>query len=178
MARFRDFLDEDAFQTLVARHATKSLAVAVHYCKTQHAAEDAVQEACLKIIRNRRTYRSGMPFSPWYYQVLRNACLDYLRRNKRRDAALREYETLSTPPTSVAADVAVDAGAALDLLAAIHEKERSVLYFKIICGMSFAEVAEALHITEESAKKRAQRGLKKLRTRHEIQRIRELHFFS
>jgi DNA-directed RNA polymerase specialized sigma24 family protein len=41
--------------------------------------------------------------------------------------------------------------------------ERDVLVLRIVEGLPFADVAAALDISEEAAKKRAQRGLSRLR---------------
>jgi len=51
----------------------------------------------------------------------------------------------------------------LVLLEMLAPLERHVLELRVVHSMSFKEVASALDISEEAAKKRAQRGLRKLR---------------
>jgi RNA polymerase sigma factor (sigma-70 family) len=45
-------------------------------------AEDAVQEAFLKIYRGAKTFRGGAAFSTWAFRVMVNTCYDALRRRR------------------------------------------------------------------------------------------------
>src|SRR5919201_6088333 len=49
-------------------------------------AEDALQEALLKGYLGVRDYDPARPFKGWWFAVLRNCCLDLLRRRKARAA--------------------------------------------------------------------------------------------
>jgi RNA polymerase sigma factor (sigma-70 family) len=53
----------------------------------------------------------------------------------------------------------------LDLLDLLPNREKNVLELRVVHSMSFKEIATALEISEEAAKKRAQRGLRRLRQR-------------
>ena len=52
---------------------------------------------------------------------------------------------------------------ARDLLAALPPRDRVVLTLRVLHGLAFRDVAAALGISEEAAKKRAQRALRRLR---------------
>jgi RNA polymerase sigma-70 factor, ECF subfamily len=49
-----------------------------------HDAEDALQEALVAIARSIRRFDGRSAFSTWSYRVATNACLDELRRRRRR----------------------------------------------------------------------------------------------
>ncbi len=159
MERFQRTGDAAAFETVVARCLPPAVGVARQLLGRPALAEDAVQEAMLRVLRCRESYDPSRPFRGWFFAILRNVCVDMLRRDAHqlrltREAAER-YRTASAAPQP-------DGGAA-DLLAVLPRRERDVLALRVLGELSFREVAEALGVSEEAAKKRAQRGLARLR---------------
>ncbi len=159
MRRYQKRLDARAFEALVDRFLERALAAAERVLGERARAEDAVQETFLRIVRSRRDYDPDRPFAPWFFTILRNVCLDARRRRAREAAGLEAMR----PRLASEARAEVAAVDALDLLASLGERERSVLELKIVHGMSFPEIGAALGISEEAAKKRAQRGLRRIR---------------
>ncbi|HEY1434331.1 MAG TPA: sigma-70 family RNA polymerase sigma factor, partial [Thermoanaerobaculia bacterium] len=47
-------------------------------------AEDAVQEAFLKVHRGAARFRGGSSLSTWAHRILVNTCYDAMRRGRRR----------------------------------------------------------------------------------------------
>ena len=160
MRRFQQRLDACAFDEIVCRFISPATAVAGHILADAALAEDAVQEAFLRIIRNRRKYVPGKPFSSWFYTILRNICKDMLRRRNRQARLVREVAARGVGRSSEPVGC-TDAGA--KLLAALPDKPRTVLTLRIVHGLGFGEIAAVLGISEEAAKKRAQRALRRLR---------------
>ncbi len=162
MARFRRFGDTAAFDELVSRHIDRALAVASEILRDRALAEDAVQEAFLHVVRARRQYQPSKPFSAWFYTILRNVCRDLLRRHSRQARLIQEVA--AGAPVSV--DPPSAGGASAErLLEQLPEPERAVLTLRLVCELPLADVAAALGISYEAAKKRAQRGLQRLRER-------------
>ena len=170
MARFRSRLDAAAFDHLAGRFLRPATAVARQILSDRTLAEDAVQEAFLRLIRSRDRYDPAKPFAPWFYAIVRNVSVDLLRRRARYREALDDLAArvpagaAVEPPAGVADGPAVGTGAAA-LLGLLPRGERAVLVLRIVEGMPFREVAAALGLSEEAAKKRAQRGLQRLRDR-------------
>jgi RNA polymerase sigma-70 factor (ECF subfamily) len=121
-------------------------------------AEDAVQDAFIRVIRKRHQYIQSEPFSSWFYAILRNVCIDMLRK-RRRDQKLAGRLCCELSDRTVVKSASRE----LSLLDMLPSRERTVLELRVVHSMSFKEVAVALDISEEAAKKRAQRGLRKLR---------------
>ena len=168
MARFQDRLDTEAFDRLVSRFLSPALAVARQMLCDHSLAEDAVQEAFLRIVRHRARYRRSQPFSSCFYAIVRNVCVDMLRRRARQMAAI---EGLGAEMASATTAAVPDAQAPFDpwqLLGDLPRGERDVLTLRIVHELPFRDVAAALGISEEAAKKRAQRGLRRLRRRAAI----------
>jgi RNA polymerase sigma-70 factor, ECF subfamily len=44
--------------------------------------EDLVQEVFLRILRHRKTFRTGTPFRAWIYQIARNTRIDHFRKSR------------------------------------------------------------------------------------------------
>jgi len=74
MARFQDQGDGEAFEQIVWRFLPPALAAAQEILSDHALAEDAVQEAFLRVIRGRDRYLPSKPFSSWFYTILRNLC--------------------------------------------------------------------------------------------------------
>jgi len=160
MARYKRNLDTEAFDEIVSRFLGPALAVARQMLADTALAEDAVQETFLRVVRHRKQYVSSMPFSNWFYAILRNVCKD-MRRRRRRQTDLMQRYAVGEPTCVNGTDV--DRSDYGRLLAALPKPMRVVLTLRVVYDMSFREVAAALGISEEAAKKRAQRALRRLR---------------
>jgi len=160
MAAYQRRLDERAFETLVGRFMAPALGVARQLVGNAALAEDVVQETFLRLVRRRESYEPSWPFAPWFYAVLRNACTDALRRRAREARALSEAaRELARRHRGIAAP----SGDALELMGTLKADDQAVLALRVVQGLAFREVAAALGISEEAAKKRAQRALRRLR---------------
>jgi len=158
MERFRADLDEAAVEELFHRHSAAGLAVATHFLHDRQRAEDALQEGFLRLVRHRRRYRTGSPFGPWFYTLLRNACRDMIRRAK----VLDEYRARLA--FEQAPEVQSEEGRrVLRMLDRLEPDDRTVITLKVCHSLSCCDVAVALEISVEAAKKRAQRALRRLR---------------
>ena len=159
MVRIQRDLDEKALESLICLYTPKALAVAGQMLSDRVLAEDAVQESFLRVIRKRHQYKPCHAFSVWFFTILRNVCTDILRKRNRETSAIQllalepqhepainDHETFST------------------LCTGLSPAEKSVLTLRIVHDMRFQEISVALGITEEAAKKRAQRALQRLRS--------------
>jgi len=159
MKRFKTALDQTAFEQLVRAYASGAAAVANQILCDRSLAEDAVQEAFVRIIKKRDQYVASDSFSPWFYAILRNVCIDMLRK-RHRDQKLTKQLSNEITGTYSTSKSPLDHTALLDLLGPC---EKSVVELRVVHSMPFKEIAAALDISEEAAKKRAQRGLRRLR---------------
>ena len=160
MVRFQARLDSCAFEQLVSCYMRPAVGVARQILSDRALAEDAIQESFLRVIRKRDQYIPGSPFSCWFYTIVRNVCADMLRKRNRETrrireiAAGRERESVRDNSPQIP-----------ELLNVLARSDRDVLVLRIVHGLGFRDVAAALGISEEAAKKRAQRALRRLRTK-------------
>jgi RNA polymerase sigma-70 factor, ECF subfamily len=84
--------DHDAFAALVAEARPRALAVAVKVLRNPDDAEDAVQDAFLKVWRYLGRFEGRSSFSTWIHRIVMNASLDLLRRQSCRPETHAETE--------------------------------------------------------------------------------------
>ncbi len=159
MVRFQSRFDSYAFDQIVSAYMKPAVGVARRILSDHGLAEDAVQESFLRVIRKRDRYIPGSPFSCWFYTIVRNACVDMLRKGAREKEALKKVTAVrkSDLPQTDLPEIP-------ELLGILARGDQDVLVLRIVHGLGFRDVAAALGISEEAAKKRAQRALGRLRT--------------
>jgi RNA polymerase sigma-70 factor (ECF subfamily) len=160
MMKFKTTLDQAAFAQLIRDYASVAKAVANQILYDRSLAEDAVQETFVRLIEKREQYSLSNRFSPWFHAILRNVCIDMIRKEQRDKKCSRQL--ISEIADNASFESQRDN---LDLLNLLPRREKNVLELRVIHSMPFKEIATALEISEEAAKKRAQRGLRKLRQR-------------
>jgi RNA polymerase sigma-70 factor (ECF subfamily) len=161
MVRFQRRLDIKAFQRIVSEFSAPALAVAQRILSDAILAEDAVQETFLRVFRRRDQFKPTRPFSCWFYAILRNVCRDLLRQRLRHMQAMSQMAEWPAAPDR-------NPGGHLDVQEALDTlpvSEQTVLTFRIVHGLPFCDIAALMGISHEAAKKRAQRGLRRLRQR-------------
>jgi RNA polymerase sigma-70 factor (ECF subfamily) len=145
--------DLEAFEKLYEMHAARLKSIARNLLGNVGDAEDAVQEAFLKIYRGAKTFRGAAAFSTWTYRVLVNTCYDALRRRRSRPAADSLESADGRAP--VAADPSADHPMRLALekaVALLKPSHRAVFLLFAVEGFTHGEIARILGIPEGTSK--------------------------
>ena len=76
--------DNRAFEKLVQRHLPRSVRMAARITGSAAEAEDAVQEAFIRVWKHAAEWESpstaGAQFSTWFYRIVLNLCIDHKRK--------------------------------------------------------------------------------------------------
>lgn len=160
MARFQSTLNPEAMDEIVSRFIHPALNAARQILSDGVLAEDAVQETFLRLVRHPRRYDPRQPFAQWFYSVLRNICRDFLRRQSRHSSGMQR---LGRRPLPGEGPIGGNGEWIQNLLGRLPEEDRLVLLLRLQGSMSFEEIGALLGLSREAAKKRAQRGLRRLR---------------
>ena len=160
MISFCDTLDEAIFSELMNRHYGPAMHIAETRLFDSENAVDAVQEAFIRVVRNRKKY-DGRRFAPWFYAILRNICTDIIRKEMRRK---KKHDAFQVEIPEAAPTTRPDEFDAL--IASLPPSDREALTLRYAADLSFAEIAAHLDCTEAAAKKRVQRALQRLRGSH------------
>ena len=83
----RGAVDEarDRFAELVSKHQRRALRIAYQYLRDAADADEAVQDAFLKVFAHIGSYREAWPFEVWFTRILINGCLDRRKARARRE---------------------------------------------------------------------------------------------
>jgi RNA polymerase sigma-70 factor, ECF subfamily len=83
----RGELDEarDVFAGLVDAHQRRALRIAYQYLRDASEADEAVQDAFVKVFTHIGSYREAWPFEVWFTRILINGCLDRRKARARRE---------------------------------------------------------------------------------------------
>jgi RNA polymerase sigma-70 factor (ECF subfamily) len=162
MERFCDG-DSRALEALFERHAGSVHGFLRRMVRDEALAEDLLQQTFLSVVRSADRYERGARVMPWLLTIAGNAARDALRSHRQRVEVLG-VEPAEEPATDAAPS---DPGARRRIeaaFAALPPQQREAVLLHKVHGLSFAEVAQALGITETAARIRAHRGYEKLRT--------------
>jgi RNA polymerase sigma-70 factor (ECF subfamily) len=101
----RGEMDEarDRFGELVAVHQRRASRIAYQYLRDAGDADEAVQDAFVKVFSHITSYREEWPFEVWFTRILINGCLDRRKARGRRDRWLVDGEASSADEARAAA---------------------------------------------------------------------------
>ena len=156
--------DLHAFESLYRAYWRPLYAFAFRYVRSKEDAEDVTQEVFLRIWRGREHWMPAGPVRNYLYLSVRNAARD---RMARVVVAERWRMRQAAPATETQPDVASAELAAMveQALAELPAKRAAVCRLRLIDGLSYAQIAERLGITEKTVETQLARGLKSLRDR-------------
>jgi RNA polymerase sigma-70 factor (ECF subfamily) len=128
------------------------------------AAEDVTALAFERAYRRRRTFdRRRGEERAWLFGIARNAALDELRRRGRLARLAADPEDLEAVPVQDEADIALRRTTVRTALGSLPPRERELVALKFHGGLSNAELASVLGISESNAGTLLYRTMEKLR---------------
>ena len=114
--------------------------------------------------RRRRTFdRHRGEERAWLFGIARNAALDELRRRRRLAALVADPEDTQAAGPDDGAEVALRRTAVRSALAGLPARERELIALKFHGGLSNAELARVLGVSESNAGTLLHRTMHKLR---------------
>ena len=164
----------EAFEQLVLKYQTAVYNLCLRMTGDPEDAADMTQESFLKAWRNLESFQGNSAFSTWLYRLASNTCLDHLRSVKRKpqlslvmedeDGETQAMDVPDSAPSPEEQVIALDEQSRLnDALQALDEDQRQILILRAVNGLSYTEIAEALHLKEGTVKSRLARAREQLR---------------
>ena len=159
--------DGAAMDQLLRRHYDRAHAVCRRIAGTSRDADDAAQEAMIRVVRNIDKFDGRSAFGTWVYRIATNTALDELRKRKRRpmlhivddDGVPQEAtdELAHRQVESVVDRLAIDAA-----LADLPEDFRVPVVLRDVGDLDYAEIAAELGVPMGTVKSRIARGRRML----------------
>jgi len=149
-----------AMDALVRHHYRDLLRFAYSLCRDTALAQDAVQDAWIKVARRLRRLDDPRAFRGWVYHAVRWRVFDLLKRSHRNDQPLertREVADIEAETSAVEEDRdrRIDLGAAISELSAADCETLQLFY---VSGLTVPEIAVVLDIPPGTVKSRLHRA--------------------
>lgn len=167
-----------AFEALLRRHRAPlfSFVLRMVGADDRPRAEDIVQDAFIRVLKNASGWEERAKFSTWLFTIARNLCVDSMRRERQRRAesldGAAEEEGEKGWAHALAANRAGPERQASNIrmrpileaaLARLPEEQREVFVLREYSGVPFKEIAELTQVSENTVKSRMRYALDGLR---------------
>jgi RNA polymerase sigma-70 factor (ECF subfamily) len=165
--------DQGAFARLYQVTSPKLFGVAVRILRREDWAEEVLQDCYVNIWNHAGSYSAGLsaPMT-WMTSIVRNRCLDWLRRPNLEVVLARPDDDGDDPLDSIAADGpgplenlarSADAKALAACLGRLEAKQRQAIMLAFYDGLSHSELASHMRQPLGTVKTWVRRGLEKLK---------------
>lgn len=160
-----------AYRTLVARYASAAVNMAARLVRDRAVAEELAQDAFVRAFARLATYDPERRFSAWFFRVLHNVAVDYLRRRRVDTVSLDALaaEGYQGPPADDPASSPEDelerrhlAKALEAALGRLRSEYREVVVLRYQQGLTVDEIAGVLQLPEGTVKTFLHRARKEL----------------
>ncbi|MDR0271515.1 sigma-70 family RNA polymerase sigma factor [Paenibacillus sp.] len=154
----------------ITEHKENVYRLAYSYVKNKEDALDIVQESIYKAMTNIEHLKDLDAVKSWFYRIVVNTSLDFLRRNKKVHPMDQEMiETYAPGAEDVYTDI--DLKRSLDDL---PEKYRNVIVLRYFEDMKIDEVAAVLGENVNTIKTRLYQALQLLRVKMKDESLKEI----
>jgi RNA polymerase sigma-70 factor (ECF subfamily) len=156
--------DATAMDALLRRHYDRVHAVCRRIAGTSRDADDAAQEAMIRIVRNLDRFDGRSAFGTWAYRIATNTSLDELRKRKRRPqlhAVIGDDDVPPEPPDQLShreIDAVADRLAIDEAIAGLPDDFRAPVVMRDVADLDYAEIASELGVPIGTVKSRIARG--------------------
>ena len=161
------------WQAASAHQQRRAVRIAYQYLRDAHDADEAVQDAFIKVYTHITSYREELPFEVWFTRILVNACLDLRKsRSRRLRWAVPMSSTGDIPPNDPATPEPtpeqrlVSTERANEITAAVEslpDRQRTVFTLCHLAEQTTSEVSQALGLSEATVRVHLFRAIRKLR---------------
>lgn len=165
----------DRFGSLVTLLQRRALRIAYHYLRDAADADEAVQDAFVKVFLHVEQYREELSFDVWFMRILVNACLDRLKSRARQqrwiaapldDAQVeRPVEKAATTAPSTEHDLLMRERWAqvLEAVATLPDRQRLVFTLSHLDERTATEISETTGMSPATVRVHLFRAIRKLR---------------
>lgn len=158
--------DELAFTKLVNQYQRPVYNLCYRMLGDPYEAEDAAQETFFRAFKAIKRYDLSRSFPTWLLSIASHYCIDVIRRRRLKLIPIETLPGEVVPDTGISPEMAVRMSEQQQqvqkLLAELNPTDRSVIILYYWYDHSYAEIAQALSLTESAVKSRLHRARKAL----------------
>ena len=162
----------ERFADLVILLQRRAARIAYQYLRDLHDADEAVQDAFVKVFTHITTYREELPFEVWFTRILVNRCLDLQKARSRRlrwtvpASPVGQITPEPVAPQETPEEQLLSSERGRRIMAAVEqlpERQRLVFTLCQISEQSTNEVSRTLGVSEATVRVHLFRAVRKLR---------------
>src|SRR5205814_392737 len=151
-----------AFTALVNRYLNVVYSAALRQARSPQLAQEVSQSVFIDLARHAAKLKPNTVLTAWLYQVTRNAAIDVVRRESRRQA--REQIAFQMNEINHTSADWTDIEPLLDeAMQSLEDSDRTAVLLRYFENKSLREVGEALGASEDAAQKRVSRAVESMR---------------
>lgn len=121
-------------------------------------AADAVHDAFIRVLTKPGAYQPARgPLKPWFLHIVRNCCIDMIRRRRPGTVEVDELTDSGTGPEQ-ALEISQRDRALQQALARLPSEQREILVLRDYVDLSYAEIADVLGIAHGTVMSRLHRA--------------------
>ncbi len=144
----------------VKNNQEKLYRVVFSYSRNEEEALDLIQEAITKALKNIDKLKEKEYIKTWFYRILINECLQYIKKNKRIiTCELQEIES----KVEWNDNISVEGIDVYKCVQSLNEKLKTVIILRFFEDMKIDEIAKITKTNENTVKSRLYKGLKELK---------------
>lgn len=162
--------DRVAFGQLVKNYQQMAYATAYGFVGNREDALELAQDSFVKAYRAMERFDTSMPFYPWLHRIVRNTCLNHIKKRRRRgetslerlrESGVQFRSNTGRPDRQAGLDEI--RGAVGEALEGLEDDHREIIILRHIHGLSYAEIADCLDIPKGTVMSRLHAARRKMR---------------
>jgi RNA polymerase sigma-70 factor (ECF subfamily) len=154
---------DDNLEQLMNQYYAQLCVVSVQYVDSLQIAEDIVQDIFLRFWEEKKLLSADTNAKAYLFRSVRNASIDYIRRNNYRVFTDLEEANYITDEHINAEELSAQYEHLRTLIAQLPPQEQTVLMAIVVDNKKYKEVAEEMNISVNTVKTHFSRALKTLR---------------
>ncbi|MGB4439864.1 MAG: sigma-70 family RNA polymerase sigma factor [Sedimentibacter sp.] len=167
--------DVNAFEELIKDYKKTAYNIALRVLQNVEDAEDASQEALIKVYKSIQNFNMQSSFKTWMYRIVVNTCIDFKRKKSINAVSIdenidlggnkefqREIADDSNNPDALV-EQNFNNKLIKDALNKLEDDFKTIIILRDIQGFSYSEISEILSCNLGTVKSRLNRARKNLK---------------
>lgn len=149
-------MTEEKFIYAVKRNSRRLFVIAFSYLKNKHDAEDALQNAFLKLWKSKIEFNDDLGIDKWLTKVLVNDCKNFFNLSFRQNKSIEEVYDVSTFDKYFNVDL-------YNAVMSLNKKERLCVILFYYDDLTISDISKVTGIKESTVKSLLKRSRNKLK---------------
>ncbi len=149
-------MTEEKFIHAVKRNSQRLFVIAFSYLKNKHDAEDALQNAFLKLWKSKIEFDDDLGIDKWLTKVLVNDCKNFFNLSFRQNKSIEEVYNVSTFDKYFNVDL-------YNAVMSLNKKERLCVILFYYDDLTISDISKVTGIKESTVKSLLKRSRNKLK---------------